>query len=172
MNLRKLFILLFVQLLPIALMGGSILSHQKMGSTVVIKTEPVDPADPLYGQYIDLNYAFNQIEDVSGFASPTVRKVMNDNDKTLYLLFKKSKNKFFELSSIQTKKPSGDDIYIEIKDYYYDQTSDSIEVYELPKSLSRYYFDERDSKKYNNTTKKYEVTAKVHKGKWLLTDVK
>lgn len=171
--MKKLLLLILVQAIPIILMVSSIVQHQALGTNVVIKSAPLDPKDMLYGQYINLNYEFNNIENVSTVIKDnSLKKKMELNTPTLYFVFKKSpSDKTYRLDHIQGNKPQNEIIYLKINDYYYSSEADRIEVYQMP-YIKRYYFDERKSEIYNNGNKAYKVYATVYKGKWIINNVK
>jgi uncharacterized membrane-anchored protein len=61
MRVRIVVFLAIVEICVLAFMAGQREWVLRSGQTVTLRTEPVDPSDPMRGQYIRLSYGFSQV---------------------------------------------------------------------------------------------------------------
>ncbi|MBI2139291.1 GDYXXLXY domain-containing protein [Candidatus Woesearchaeota archaeon] len=65
------------------------------GKAVILKTLPVDPFDPLRGQYMAIRYEINTIPPIKGANEGT----------TVYVLLRENENKTWDYATASTERP-------------------------------------------------------------------
>ncbi|CDQ21067.1 Uncharacterized membrane-anchored protein [Halobacillus karajensis] len=130
------YALVFLQLLFLILMSVSYYAMDLWGKTITLKTAPVDPRDPFYGDYVRLNYDIEQIPEEKWKGEETV-----DRGEKVFLLLEENEEGIYELVEASTIWPEKSDGQVVLSSKY--QTSASaLDQYQVDIGLGKYYIEE------------------------------
>ncbi|WP_226576857.1 GDYXXLXY domain-containing protein [Halobacillus litoralis] len=128
------FVLL--QVFFLILMSVSYYAMDIFGETITLKTVPVDPRDPFYGDYITLEYEIEQIPKEKW----AVEKPLTRGEK-VFLLLEKSESEVYELVRASTIWPDASNAQVVLSSKY--RWSDSSTAqYQVDIGLDRFYIEE------------------------------
>lgn len=134
--------------------AGSYYAADYYGKKIVLKTEPVDPSDLFYGDYVTLNY---EISDVS--SSLWKGKPIQD-PKPVYVVLSPNKESY-HVNKITSDRPdvAGNQVYLKAK-----ATPSMTGRLHLEYGLERYFVKDNSGKSYEDPQNKYKVT--LHVSSW------
>ncbi len=103
--MRRLLVLLVVlaQLAVLAVMAGKREAILRYGEVVYLRTAPVDPRDPMRGDYVRLTYPVNSVS-LSRLQAGVDPADLQKGD-TLYALLRPAQGDVYELDSLTTRQP-------------------------------------------------------------------
>ncbi|MBN9655807.1 hypothetical protein GLW00_05210 [Halobacillus litoralis] len=128
--------LVTLQILFLLLMSASYYVMDIWGQTITLKTAPVDPRDPFYGDYVTLDYAIERVPEEKW----SVDESLNRGEK-VFLLLEENDEKIYELVEASTLWPETEDNQVVLTAKY--QWSDpSLQQYQVDIGLGRYYIEE------------------------------
>lgn len=128
--------LVTLQLLFLLLMSASYYAMDSWGQTITLKTAPVDPRDPFYGDYVTLDYAIEQIPEEKWL----VEEPLNRGEK-VFLLLEENDEGIYELVEASTLWPETEGNQVVLSSKY--QWSDaSLQQHQVDIGLGRYYIEE------------------------------
>ncbi|MGR9050877.1 GDYXXLXY domain-containing protein [Halobacillus faecis] len=128
--------LVTLQLLFLLLMSASYYAMDLWGQTITLKTAPVDPRDPFYGDYVTLDYTIEQIPEEKWL----VEETLNRGEK-IFLLLEENEDEIYELVEASTLWPETESNQVVLSSKY--QWSDpSLQQYQVDIGLGRYYIEE------------------------------
>ncbi|WP_180232884.1 GDYXXLXY domain-containing protein [Bacillus sp. AFS055030] len=156
-NKKKLLLLSIIQFILLLALLGNIMYFKQSADTFKIKSQSMDPVEPLLGHYAALSYDFDSItmKDWKGKAKP------KEGEK-VYIIFKKGQNDLYQLDYVTNHRPNHSKyIKATIQYTYYDEAEK--EEIRINHNLSRFYIPEGQMDKYNQGGTKYIVTIQ-HKG--------
>lgn len=101
------------------------------GIIMKFKTQPIDPADPFRGKYVQLNFAAETIyiKNNAGFSA----------GETIFAIFENDSQGFGKIVSISKNEPSAKLIYTQVKINYFANNEKEI-ILEFP--FKRFYMNE------------------------------
>lgn len=130
--------LLLIIVLQIALLLTIVGKYQYValtGQTVLLKTAPVDPVDPFYGDYVVLNY------EAARIASSTVPHdvTQDDQNRQVYVILQQKANPWYEAVGVYRSLPTlaAGQVALQGTLRYYDSEGMSIGY-----GIERYYVPE------------------------------
>lgn len=151
---RLLLMLVAVQILFLLGMAGSYYAAGWWGKEIRLQTEPVDPRDLLYGDYVILNYDISRLE-------PDIWKESGakpDKGTVIYLVLKPDANGIYHPTAAYGEKPatSGEEVVLKGRvDYSWDR------AITVKYGLERYYVPEGTGKDLENHVGDMVVRVKV-----------
>ncbi len=136
-----------LQVIFLLLMTVSFYAMDSFGDTIKLKSEPVDPRDPFYGDYVTLSYEVEQISDEKWTGEENVHP-----GEKINVLLEPNKNGIYEV-----KQASPDSITASSKDQVvldakYEGHDNFLETHHVSLGLSRYYIQENDGAQFGNAT--------------------
>ncbi|MEH7348092.1 GDYXXLXY domain-containing protein [Gottfriedia acidiceleris] len=155
-NKKKLLLLSIIQFILLLALLGNIMYFKQSADTFKIKSESLDPIEPLLGHYAALSYDFDSItmKDWKGNGKPK-------EGETVYIVFQKGQNDIYQLNYVTDHRPKHSK-YIKVTvEYVYWGSGEDEDVDEinLKHNLSRFYIPESQMDKYNKGGSKYIVTV-------------
>jgi uncharacterized membrane-anchored protein len=148
MNKRLVFLILLQMFLLLSIVGKY---HYiaATGTVVTLKTEPVDPRDLFYGDYVILHYDISEIERD---AVDTDLKEERQGPFPVYVLVEKKQNPWYEAVGVYERKPEPkpNQAVLRAKLYSFFPKQDSfylkygIERYYVPENAGRAIEQRRD----------------------------
>jgi uncharacterized membrane-anchored protein len=125
---------------------------EDMGEIVTLRTEPVDPPDLFYGDYVRLSYEAERIPADKWFAERDIKY----GDK-VYVVLVPSVDGVFEVKSASAVKPNktGDEVIIAAK-YAYDDFENG---HRVEFGINRFYIEDNTGDQFENQTS--SMIAKV-----------
>ncbi len=146
MNNRKRFI--FALLLPLVILLSMTikpLSATFSGHPIVLDTEPVDPTDLFYGDYVILNLEINSVpaSKISEGLLQEMKKKERDDywaDKMTVYSVLEEKEGVYTVKEVTEQKPEND-IYLKGRMYVYSDMPDDA-VHHIDYGLNRFYLEE------------------------------
>lgn len=91
------------QLLVLVVIAGQREWILQNGERVYVRTAPVDPRDPMRGDYVRLSYAINS-QSLSAFKGTTTEKLKRGD--RVYAVLRKSYDDLYELDYLSQRRPS------------------------------------------------------------------
>jgi len=154
-NKKKLLLLSIVQFVLLLALLGNIMYFKQSADTFKIKSESLDPVEPLLGHYAALSYNFDSItmKDWKGKAKP------KEGEK-VYIVFQKGHNDIYQLNYVTDHRPKHSKYIRATIQYTYIAEEEEIVINH---NLGRFYIPESQMDKYNRGGSKYIVTVQ-HKG--------
>lgn len=147
----------FVGLQVLLLLAMSVY-HTVLGETgeiIRLETEPVDPQDIFYGDYVTLRY---EVESVP--AEKWMSEQQPDRNEKVFVLLEENEDGIYDLVSAALNKPepSGNQVVMAGKLEYY---SDFQDVYELDFGIRRYFIEDNTGGQFENRSGNMTVTVAV-----------
>jgi len=149
------------------------------GEEIILQTRPLDPSDPLRGDYVSLQYEAEEVP--VGLVEPAITERVKNGESGLnvYVTLEK-KNGIDVPAKVTMKQPDkgtylkGTIDYIGVRDTFNgEQTAAGEEVAYIQYSLDKYFVADNTGTKWEEASAKGEVLAKakVHNGYAVLTDI-
>ncbi|WP_261130022.1 GDYXXLXY domain-containing protein [Bacillus sp. Marseille-Q3570] len=131
----------FLIVLQVLILSGIAVSHYltlKIGEQVVLKTEPIDPRDLFYGDYVTLNY------EISTLSQNLLENEDIEQRETVYVVLQKAGD-VHEAKSVHHSKPdvTNDEIVLKGKVRWVDEYSNILTV---DYGIERFYVEEGTGK--------------------------
>jgi len=144
------------------------------GDDVALLTVPVDPRDLLYGDYVTLRYAIEEVpkNEISDAILKKIDEQSNFNELTVYgrLI---QQGDVYVLDNLSDKKPTGS-VYLTGKLSIYDyQNVDDVNVHSVNFGLDRYFVVKNTGKELEDLSAKGKLVAhlKVQNGYGILKEI-
>ncbi|MBA2174523.1 GDYXXLXY domain-containing protein [Halobacillus locisalis] len=139
------YTIVVLQVAFLLVMAVGYYAMDQFGETVHLRTAPVDPRDPFYGDYVILNYEVETIPASKWIGSEEVERgekvfLLLEQEKDLYQLLKASDER------IEAKDQQ---VVMEARMEWHDQTSDG--PYSVDLGLGRYYVEENTGGEWEGT---------------------
>lgn len=130
------YALVFIQVLFLILMSVSYYAMDFWGKTITLKTDPIDPRDPFYGDYVTLDYEVEQVPEEKW----NIKASLNRGEK-VFLLLEENEEGIYELKEATTFWPTaqGNQEVLTAKHAWSDP---SLNQYQVDIGLDRYYIEE------------------------------
>jgi uncharacterized membrane-anchored protein len=150
-NKKKLLLLSIIQFILLLALLGNIMYFKQSADTFKIKSQSLDPIEPLLGHYAALSYDFDSItmKDWKGKGTPK-------EGKTAYIVFQKGQNDIYQLDYVTDHRPRHSKYIKATIQYTYIGEEKEIVINH---NLSRFYIPESQMEKYNQGGSKYIVTV-------------
>ncbi|SFJ64768.1 Uncharacterized membrane-anchored protein [Halobacillus dabanensis] len=128
--------LVTMQISFLLLMSASYYLMDIWGETITLKTTPVDPRDPFYGDYVTLNYEIEQIPEDQWEMETSL-----DRGEKVFLLLEEDEEGIHSLVRASTLWPEteANQVVLTSKYQWYDPSS---KMYQVDIGLSRYFIEE------------------------------
>ncbi|MGP4073462.1 GDYXXLXY domain-containing protein [Piscibacillus sp. B03] len=149
---RRLFIIVIVlQLLFLAVMAGLNYVVEEFGDVIYLETEPYDPRDVFYGDYVNLNYTVENIHPSYWFGSEKVKR-----NKVINVLLKPDERGLYVVKAASDKslEPQGKEVVIRARYLYKDHQN----VRHVTYGINRYYIEEGTGENFNTINENMVVT--------------
>ena len=137
------------------------------GQEFKFKTQPIDPYDPFRGKYVTLNFSNNNF-------------YVNRDEKwkrgeEVFVVFKKDKDGYAEISRINKKQPKTTEFYLKTEVNYVERGQKSKVVVAYP--FTRYYMEESKAGEAEKLTMRFDrkklqtisATVNVYRGEFTVT---
>ncbi|GEL78344.1 GDYXXLXY domain-containing protein [Tenuibacillus multivorans] len=149
---KKLFVIV-VTLQVVFLVGMAGLNYffEEFSQIIQLETEPYDPRDVFYGDYVHLNYTAESIRPENWFASEDVKP-----NQVIYVLLKPDERGIYRVKAASDKKMDPNEDEAVIRARYLNQEFE--DAYRVNYGLSRYYIEEGTGEKFDTTNDKMIVT--------------
>ncbi|MGI8314471.1 GDYXXLXY domain-containing protein [Halobacillus mangrovi] len=136
------YLIVFLQILFLSLMSISFYVMDAMGETIKLKTAPVDPRDPFYGDYVALSYEVEQIPEEQW----AVEKELERGDR-VFLLLESNNEGVYELveASKIWKEAEENQTVLRARYLWHDEMN---KTYQVDIGLNRYYVEENTGEYY------------------------
>ncbi|MEH7451030.1 GDYXXLXY domain-containing protein [Gottfriedia acidiceleris] len=154
-NKKKLLLLSIIQFVLLLALLGNIMYFKQSADAFKIKSQSLDPVEPLLGHYAALSYDFDSItmKDWKGKDKPK-------EGENVYIVFQKGQNDIYQLDYVTDHRPKQTKYIKATIQYTYIGEEQEIVINH---NLSRFYIPESQMDKYNRSGSKYIVTVQ-HKG--------
>ncbi|MCA1022534.1 GDYXXLXY domain-containing protein [Halobacillus litoralis] len=140
MKQRWFYGLVSAQILFLLLMAAAYYAMDMVGEKVVLKTAPVDPRDPFYGDYVELGY---EIEEVPG--DQWEEEGASERGEKVFLLLEADEEGIYELQKAGTERfDSAKGQVVLPARYLWEDERASIHHVDI--GLNRYYVEENTGK--------------------------
>ncbi|WP_176547167.1 GDYXXLXY domain-containing protein [Bacillus sp. AFS053548] len=150
-NKKKLLLLSIIQFVLLLALLGNIMYFKQSADTFKIKSQSLDPVEPLLGHYAALSYDFDSItmKDWKGNGKPK-------EGENVYIVFQKGQNDIYQLDYVTDHRPKHTKYIKATIQYTYIGEEKEIVINH---NLSRFYIPESQMDKYNRSGSKYIVTV-------------
>ncbi|MGG0178423.1 GDYXXLXY domain-containing protein [Gottfriedia acidiceleris] len=150
-NKKKLLLLSIIQFILLLALLGNIMYFKQSADTFKIKSESLDPVEPLLGHYAALSYDFDSItmKDWKGKGKP------KEGEK-VYIVFQKGQNDIYQLDYVTDHRPKHLKYIKATIQYVFLEEDEEIVINH---NLGRFYIPESQMDKYNQGESKYIVTV-------------
>ncbi|WP_062512883.1 GDYXXLXY domain-containing protein [Halobacillus sp. KGW1] len=129
------YALVLLQVLFLATMSASYYAMDIWGKEITLRTEPIDPRDPFYGDYIRLEYEVETIPEDRW----KVEEELKEGER-VFLILRDSGEGIYELDRATTMWPETEEaVVLQAKYERYDSGSSN---YHVDIGLSRYHVQE------------------------------
>lgn len=135
---KRTYYLLAIIALQVILLLSIVAKHQYVvyaGQPITLKTAPIDPTDPFYGDYVTLHYEVNEIERQKVRDELTAE----EHGSPVYVLLERKQQPWYEAIGVYRKRPVPGDNQAVIKGVL--QYVDEDRIY-LEYGWERYYVPE------------------------------
>lgn len=135
---RRLLLIIVLQIALLLTIVGKYQYILLTGQVIALKTAPVDPVDPFYGDYVVLNYEIARIDgtrvshDVTGA----------DDQKEVYVVLEKKANPWFEAVGVYRQKPAVQPNQVVLKGTLRNYDESGSKEMRLDYGIGRYYVTE------------------------------
>ncbi|WP_173916979.1 GDYXXLXY domain-containing protein [Halobacillus sp. Marseille-Q1614] len=130
------YLIIGLQALFLIGMSVSYYAMDQFSETILLETEPVDPRDPFYGDYVALHYSIEQVPEEKWKS-----KKQPERGDIVYLLIEEKKGGLYELVSASDQKLSPNENQEELQakfDWHLEQEG----IYQVNVGLDRYFVEE------------------------------
>ncbi|RPF52069.1 GDYXXLXY domain-containing protein [Aquisalibacillus elongatus] len=152
---KHLFIVIVtLQVLFLVVMASLNYVIEEFGDVIHLETEPYDPRDVFYGDYINLSYTINEIHPSYWFGSENVKP-----NEVIYVLLKPDERDIYRVKAASDKKleAQGDEVVISGRYRHKDYE----QVHRVSYGMNRYYIEEGTGEEYEQINSKMIVTVAV-----------
>ncbi|MCP3032013.1 GDYXXLXY domain-containing protein [Halobacillus sp. A1] len=138
-------------------MGGSYYAMDRFGDTIVLETEPLDPRDPFYGDYVTVRYS---IEDIP--VEMWEDKKEPARGDTVFITVEEQGSGYYELvkASPQSERAKAGQVELKAKFEWHNQQTDT---YQVNIGLDRYFIEEGTG---NTIEQAGDATAEIVVAPW------
>lgn len=149
---RLLLIVIILQVLFLTVMAGLNYVVEEFGDIIYLETEPYDPRDVFYGDYVHLNYPIEEIFPSYWFGSEKVKR-----NKVINVLLKPDERGIYKVKAASDKSldPNEDEVVIRARYLYKDHDN----VRHVTYGLNRYYIEEGTGEEFDTVNQKMIVTV-------------
>jgi uncharacterized membrane-anchored protein len=149
-----------LQVLFLLFIAGSYYSIDYFGKEIKIKTEPVDPTDILYGDYVTLNFDISTVP-LSKWKGK--EELSNRGQSRVYVLLEKNKDGYYGVSGVYPDKPalSRNQVLLNARADRVWGGNGSADQLQLTYGFERYYVQENTGKKLEETARDMDVIISV-----------
>ncbi len=147
-----------------------------MGKQITLLTEPVDPRDLLYGDYVQLHLAIEHVEATR--LTPEVLSALknpNRSDGVPVYVILEPQGSAYGIKQVTMEKPTTN-VYLSgvIAPYLFERPDRSSPTYQINYQLDRYYVEEKTGIQLEKWARQGLLTAylKVKDGYGILVDLK
>ncbi|MFF2877177.1 GDYXXLXY domain-containing protein [Gottfriedia sp. NPDC057991] len=154
-NKKKLLLLSIIQFVLLLALLGNIMYFKQSADTFKIKSESLDPVEPLLGHYAALSYDFDSISRDNWKGKTELKE-----GKTAYIVFRKGDNNLYLFDYATDQRPKHSKFIKATVEYVYWGSGEDEDVDEInfKHNLSRFYIPESQMDKYNRGGNEYIVT--------------
>ncbi|MGM8214699.1 GDYXXLXY domain-containing protein [Bacillaceae bacterium W0354] len=151
MRKRLLIVTVTLQVLLLAGMTASSYLIEKFGDIIELQTEPYDPRDVFYGDYVQLNYVAERIRPENWFASGDVK-----NNQVIYILLTPNENGIYQVKAASDKRMDahGDEVVMKGRYLYQDYEN----VHHVNLGVNRFYIEQNSGEKFDRHQGRMVVT--------------
>ncbi len=130
-----LYIIIAVQIILLLSIVGKYQYMAATGMPITLKTSPIDPVDPFYGEYVTLHYEVNEI-DRAKIKDPLT---LEDQGETVYVLLERQKHPWYDAAAVYRERPAAgaNQAVLRGKLQYIDQ-----DLFHIDYGWERYYVPE------------------------------
>ncbi|WP_165346987.1 GDYXXLXY domain-containing protein [Gottfriedia acidiceleris] len=150
-NKKKLLLLSIIQFILLLALLGNIMYFKQSADTFKIKSQSLDPIEPLLGHYAALSYDFDSITMKNWKGKGTPKK-----GNKVYIVFQKGQNDIYQLDYVTDHRPKHSKYIKATIQYTYIEEEKEIVINH---NLSRFYIPESQMDRYNQGGSKYIVTV-------------
>ncbi|WNB91479.1 GDYXXLXY domain-containing protein [Bacillus sp. NEB1478] len=149
-----------LQVLFLLFIAGSYYSIDYIGKEIKIKTEPIDPTDILYGDYVTLNFDISTVP-ISEWHGK--EDLSNRGQSHVYVLLEKNKDGYYGVSGVYPNKPeaSGNQVILNARADRVWIGNGSADQLQLTYGFERYYVQENTGKNLEEKASDMDVTIGV-----------
>ncbi|SFG00722.1 Uncharacterized membrane-anchored protein [Halobacillus alkaliphilus] len=142
MNRIWFYVIVCLQALFLILMSMSYYTMDTWGESIRLKTAPVDPRDPFYGDYVTLSYEVELVPSEKWNISADI-----GSREKVYLLLEPGENDLYTLVQASAEKPdvSGAEVVLPARFDWHDSQR---EVYTVDIGMDRYFIEEGTGQQY------------------------
>lgn len=139
------YIIVALQVVFLLAMALAYYAMDQFGETVQLRTAPVDPRDPFYGDYVILNYEVETVPASKWIGTEEVKR-----GEEVYLLLGQQ-NGVYQLveASDERMEAKEEQVVMEARMEWYDATSNG--SYSVDLGLGRYYVEENTGEEWEGT---------------------
>ncbi|MBM7659808.1 putative membrane-anchored protein [Bacillus mesophilus] len=154
MTKRTLFyVVVLLQVMLLLVMSASFYAIDWFGKEIRLKTEPVDPRDIFYGDYVVLQYSISTIP----------KKLYIDSEELAYeqqvYVVLEQEGEYYQAITVSTKEPELEDHQVTLKGrYIYDFDEDELFI---EYGLERYFIPEGTGKELEEQRGNMEAYIKI-----------
>ncbi|MGP4077242.1 GDYXXLXY domain-containing protein [Halobacillus sp. K22] len=136
------YVIVFLQAVFLMLMSMSYYTMDTWGESIRLKTAPVDPRDPFYGDYVTLTYEVEQVPEGKWNGSADT-----GSGEKVYLLLEPGENDLYTLVQASAEKPdaSGEEVVLPARYEWHDPQRG---IYMVDIGLDRYFIEEGTGQQY------------------------
>lgn len=167
---KRFWVALFIPVLILVAMTGKPLATYYFGQTIALQTIPFDPRDPFYGDYVDLHFQIEEIDQKE--LDKNLAKKVKSNPWIVYSVYVTlvQKGKFYEVKQVSTKKPKTT-VFLEGT---LTKSGDNKNHYRIQYNFERYYVEEGTGLELEKISRKggLIVYLKARDGYAIITNVK
>ncbi|MFD2924284.1 GDYXXLXY domain-containing protein [Halobacillus naozhouensis] len=148
------YMIVALQVLFLAGMAFSYYAMDMYGETIRLKTAPVDPRDPFYGDYVTLSYEVEEIPEEKWVGEPPERR------EVVHLLLSPNETGIYELTkaSSHSLAASNDQVIIKAQHQWHNER---LNFYNVSIGLNRYYVEENTGRQIERAGGNQEVEIVV-----------
>lgn len=138
--LRNKLLLITITLQVVFLLGMTASNYliEKWGDVIQLQTEPYNPRDVFYGEYIQLDYVAEKVKPEYWFATDKVK-----HNQVIYVLLAPDERGIYQVKAASNKKLDAHDDDVVIKARY--QYEDYQNIHRINFGVNRYYIEENSS---------------------------
>jgi uncharacterized membrane-anchored protein len=173
---RAFWITLLIPMIILLAMPIKPLLTLTMGKQITLLTDPLDPRDPFFGDYVQLRLAIEQVEEKR--LAPEVLTAIKDPNRSEGIpvhVILEPQGSAYGVKQVTMEKPTTD-LYLNgiIDPYVYHQADPSKPTYWIDYQLDRYYVEEKTGVQLEEWARQGQLTAylKVKDGYGILIDLK
>ncbi|TFB22051.1 hypothetical protein E3U55_07050 [Filobacillus milosensis] len=149
---KRLFLIaIALQVVFLLTMFGLNYFTEQFGDVIRLETEPYDPRDVFYGDYVHLNYSAELISSENWFASEEVK-----GNQVIYVLLKPDNRGIYKVKAASDKQIDPQEYEVVIRARY--RYKDFNNKHRVDYGLNRYYIEEGTGERFDTMNEKMLVT--------------